>query len=343
LQKFNAETSKIEDVYRIKIDVPFDVKYVCVYLFEIDGKKVLIDAGLNMGNWSKMFYSLLKKIKISIKDIDYCFITHRHIDHVGLIKSFKRKNPNIQIIMHDFTEQNLKWESDANNFETIESIVRESARELIKYGMPERAESRMYNMISMWAKITRYQKPDRIVKNLDEITFNSHKLKIIWTPGHSMGHICIFNDNNSYLFSGDHILSKITPHIGNFLINPDLKTNDDVDFSDILAHYLRSLDVISDLNPKIILPAHQDIIYNPQERIQEIKAHHEKRLQDILSLIENKPMTPFEISKIHFGNDLDDINSFLALSEVLGHLIYLENQEIIKRIEKDEKYYFSVV
>ncbi len=110
-----------------------------------------------------------------------------------------------------------------------------------------------------------------------------------------------------------------------------------------MAHYLRSLDVISDLNPKIILPAHQDIIYNPQERIQEIKAHHEKRLQDILSLIENKPMTPFEISKIHFGNDLDDINSFLALSEVLGHLIYLENQEIIKRIEKDEKYYFSVV
>ena len=343
MQKFNAKISKIEDVYKIKIDVPFAVRNVSVYLFEIDGQKILIDAGLNMGNWSKIFYSMLDELKISILDIDYCFITHRHIDHVGLIKSFKRKNPNIQIIMHDFAEQNLKWESDANNYETIDNIARESAQLLIKYGMPESTERRMYNMISMWTKITRYQKPDRIVRNLDEIMFNTHKLKIIWTPGHSMGHICIFNDTNNYLFSGDHILSRITPHIGNFLKNPDLKTDDNVDFSDILAHYLKSLDVISDLNPKIIFPAHQDIIYNPQERIKEIKAHHEKRLQAISSLIRDKPMTPFDISKIHFGNDLDDINSYLALSEVLGHLIYLENQEKIERLEKDNKFYFSLL
>jgi len=343
MQKFNAEISKIENVYQIKIDVPFAVKYVCVYLFEIDGKRVLIDAGLNMGNWSKIFYSLLDELKVSISDIDYCFITHRHIDHVGLIKSFKRKNPKIQILMHDFTEQNLKWESDASNSETIDNIAKENARLLIKYGMPQRAEKHMYKMISMWTKITRYQKPDRIVKDRDEIMFNAHKLKIIWTPGHSMGHICIFDDRKDFLFSGDHILSRITPHIGNFLINPDLKTEDNVDFNDILAQYLKSLEVISELNPKIIFPAHQDISYNPQERIKEIQLHHEKRLNEISSLIEGYPMTPYEISKIHFGNNLDDINSYLALSEVLGHLIYLENKKKIERIEKDQKIYFSLI
>ncbi|MFX1275764.1 MAG: MBL fold metallo-hydrolase [Promethearchaeota archaeon] len=341
MSKFKSEVNKIEDVYRIKIDVPFAVRYVCVYLFDVDDKKVLIDAGLNMGKWDEVFYSLLEDLKLTISDIDYCIVTHRHIDHVGLIKSFKRKNPNIQILMHDITEQNLKWESDGSNHETIDKIAKESSKLLIKYGMPEVFERRMFNMISMWAKMTRYQKPDKVLQNGDEIIFPTNKLKTIWTPGHSMGHICIFDNNKKYLYSGDHILSRITPHIGNFLINPDLKVKCDIDFNDILAHYLKSLDVISDLNPKIIFPAHQDVIYNPQERINEIKLHHEKRLKEISSLIENKPMTPFEISKIHFGEDLDDINSYLALSEVLGHLIYLENQEKVTRIERDEKFYFS--
>jgi len=52
-------------------------------------------------------------------------------------------------------------------------------------------------------------------------------------------------------------------------------------------------------------------------------------------------MTPYEISKIHFGQDLDEFNSFMALSEVLGHLIYLEYQEKVNKIEKNGKVYFS--
>ena len=56
LLKFKSEISKINDVVRIKIDVPFGVKFVCNYLFEVNGKKVIIDSGLNMGNWSKVFF-----------------------------------------------------------------------------------------------------------------------------------------------------------------------------------------------------------------------------------------------------------------------------------------------
>lgn len=343
MPKSTSETSKIENIIRIKIDVPFAVKYVCVYIFDIGDKKVMIDAGLNMGYWSKIFFSLLDDLKLSILDIDYCIITHQHLDHVGLAKNFKRKNPNIQILMHDLTEQNLRWESDSSNLETIDKMALESSRLLIKYGMPEDVQKRIVDMISMWTKITRYQKPDKTLKDGDEISFKTNKLKIIWTPGHSLGHICIYDLNRKFLFSGDHILSRITPHIGNFLVNPDLKIKEGMNFNDILAHYLNSLDVIASLNPKIIFPAHQDVIHNPQERIAEIKAHHAKRLKDISDLIKDKPMTPFQISKIHFGEELDLMNSYLALSEVLGHLLYLENQDKIKRIEKGNKYYYCNV
>ena len=99
-------------------------------------------------------------------------------------------------------------------------------------------------------------------------------------------------------------------------------------------------DKIDELNPKIIFPAHQEVIYDPHQRILEMKKHHDTRLSEVAKMIEKKPLTPYEISLIHFGDDLDGMNTLLALSEILSHLIYLENQGKVKRIEKNNKYYF---
>lgn len=50
---------------------------------------------------------------------------------------------------------------------------------------------------------------------------------------------------------------------------------------------------------------------------------------------------PFKISQINFGTDLDEMNSFMALSEVLGHLFYLENQGTVQRFEKSGNFYYK--
>ena len=109
--------------------------------------------------------------------------------------------------------------------------------------------------------------------------------------------------------------------------------------SDILKHYLESLDRIDNLNAKILFPAHQDIIFDPHKRIVELKKHHDDRLNDMANIIKNKPLTPLEISKIHFG-ELDDMNMAMAILETLGHLVYLENTNKIERIEKNNKILF---
>ena len=94
------------------------------------------------------------------------------------------------------------------------------------------------------------------------------------------------------------------------------------------------------MNSKIIFPAHQEVIYNPHERISEIKKHHDNRLHEISSVIKDNPLTPFKISQIHFGEELSDINIVLGISEVISHLIYLELQGKVKRIEENGKIYF---
>ncbi|UCC20058.1 MAG: MBL fold metallo-hydrolase [Promethearchaeota archaeon] len=334
------EISEIEGIYQIKIDVPFAVKYVCLYLFDLNGKKVLIDSGLNMGNWKKKLFTAFENMEISIQDIDYCIISHIHTDHMGLVKILKQKNPNLKILMHDITHDILKWETNEENLKELEQEARVVANQLIKYGINEEQGNRIIQFFTYWPKFLQYQKPDLIVHDGD-IIFD--KLEIIWTPGHSFGHICIFDKERGYLFSGDHILSRITPHIGNFVIPADMAEKyKDHDFNNILKHYLASLDKIDNLNPKIIFPAHQEIIYNPHERILQIKEHHQNRLNDISNLIKDNPMTAYRISKIHFGEDLDEMNSYMALSEVLGHLFYLEAQNKVKTIEENGKLlYFS--
>ena len=335
MSSFKSEINEIEGIYQIKIDVPFAVKYVCLYLFELKGKKILIDSGLNMGNWKKKLFSAFEQMNISIRDIDYCIISHIHTDHIGLVKILKKKNPELKILMHDITHELLKWQTDNNNLKELKTQAKETADQLIKYGINEEQGDKIIQFFTFWPRFLQYQEPD-IELHDGEVIFDN--LQVIWTPGHSFGHICIFDKKNRYLFSGDHILSRITPHIGNFVVPKGLAEKyKDHDFNNILKHYLLSLDKIDSLNPKIIFPAHQEIIYNPHERILQIKEHHKNRLTEISKLIKDNPMTAYKISRIHFGEDLDELNSYMALSEVLGHLFYLETEEKVQTIEKNGK------
>jgi glyoxylase-like metal-dependent hydrolase (beta-lactamase superfamily II) len=334
-----SEANKVKDVWQIKVDVPFGVRAVSSYILDVNGNKVLIDAGLDTSTFKKKFFQEFRKTGLNIEDIDMCIITHNHIDHIGLLPTLKRKNPSIKIVMHSITKKILEWETDKSNMEEIEKTATNISYEMKNCGLSEEERLRIVQFFTYWPKLRLYQKPDIIVNNGDKILNN---LEIIWTPGHSFGHICIFDKKRRILFSGDHILSRITPHIGNFII-PSFLTEEynSYNFNNVLDQYLKSLDIIDNLAPKIIFPAHQDIIYNPHERIEAIKEHHRNRLSDISSAIKNNPLTPREISKVHFGEELDELNSFLALSEVLGHLLYLEENGSIKKEEKDGLFYYS--
>ena len=333
MPSLKSEVNEIEGVGQIKIDVPFGVKFVSSYIFEIDNKTILIDAGLNSKSWIKIFLERLKDLKKTIADIDVCIITHSHIDHIGLMGVLRKKNPDAKIYMHNITQKILEWETDKSNLEDIEQQAIKLSHQFTRYGLSEDQRKRIVQFFTYWPKLRNYQKPDGVLHDGNIILKN---LEIIWTPGHSFGHICVFNRDKKHLFSGDHVLSRITPHIGNFMV-PEFITKqyNNYNFSNVLDQYLQSLDRINDLNVRVIFPGHQEIIYNPQERINQIKDHHDKRLADISKVIKDKPMTPYRISKIHFGEDLDEINSFLALSEVLGHLLYLEDKEQVKTIEKN--------
>jgi glyoxylase-like metal-dependent hydrolase (beta-lactamase superfamily II) len=313
---------------------------VSLYLFTVKDKLVLIDAGYSTKYWQNAFYKALKDLMINLEDIDYCIITHEHPDHTGLVTELKRANPDVVICIHRIAHELAKVRKKLIEDVNVGEKIKERGQLLISYGLKKEEVALMMRRFGTGGMRFEYIEPDLLLNNDDRII--DGELQIVHSPGHSVGHICIYYPKKGILFSGDHILSKITPHLGTLVIPGAEEFNKKHNYENILEHYLRSLDRIDELNSRIILPGHEQIIYDPHERITAIKNHHQNRLYEISKIIQNNPITPLQIALHHFGDDLDQMNQILAISESLVHLDYLEvHNKVHKTIKEGLLLYWS--
>ena len=174
----------------------------------------------------------------------------------------------------------------------------------------------------------------------DVLEYGGHALRCIWTPGHTPGHMCLYETDRQWLFCGDHILFHITPNICRWS-----------GCTDSLGDYLESLKKIRDLPVKLLLPAHREETGVLSERIDELLAHHERRIANTLEVIGQHPgWNAYEIAgemkwKISARNwaDFPLTQKLFAVGETDAHLDYLEVRGKI-RWEQDgrvKRYYLS--
>ncbi|MFI9647737.1 MBL fold metallo-hydrolase [Streptomyces sp. NPDC052040] len=141
--------------------------------------------------------------------------------------------------------------------------------------------------------------PDRAIVPGELLDLPGRRLRAIWTPGHTPGHVCLHLEEEhpaglpgrGRLFSGDHLLPGITPHIGLYE-DPD----DTTAAADPLGDYLDSLERVGRLEPAEVLPAHQHPFTDAPARVRELLAHHEERLTALRALL-NTPLTPWGLAE----------------------------------------------
>jgi glyoxylase-like metal-dependent hydrolase (beta-lactamase superfamily II) len=96
-------------------------------------------------------------------------------------------------------------------------------------------------------------------------------LRAIDTPGHASNHICYLFEDESLLFTGDHVLEGVTPVI----IPPDGD----------MAAYLEALRRLKSYAPQAIAPGHGTVIRNPIAAIDAVIAHREKREAKVIAAL----------------------------------------------------------
>ena len=150
-----------------------------------------------------------------------------------------------------------------------------------------------------------------ILKGGEVIDVGGRRLEAIWTPGHTEGHLCVRDLDQDALFTGDHLLGRITPHIGMW---PDQAHSPLPDFE-------RSLGLVQELSSLIALPAHEAIIEHPAERAAEILEHHQTRRQEMLNAVSDGKHSVKDIAIQTFPKRAHDrMQLTMAMSETVAHL-----------------------
>jgi len=167
----------------------------------------------------------------------------------------------------------------------------------------------------------------KVLEDGDGIQAGDYHFKCVTTPGHTMGHTCLYEPAKKFLVAGDHILIDITPNIQCWS-----------DEQNPLKHYLASLDKVAGLQIDLVLPGHRRLIKNPAARIEELKTHHRHRLEEVLSILAGRSMTAFAVaSRMTWDLRYDDWNDFpvaqrwFATGEAIAHLSYLVEEGRVRR------------
>ncbi|WP_319004380.1 MBL fold metallo-hydrolase [Natrinema amylolyticum] len=312
----------MENMERIPIPTPFGVGRVNCYVFTGNGLTVL-DPGPATQEAYEELTGALARLGYRIADIERVLITHPHMDHFGLAQRLVEES-GAAVLAHEDAVSHLS--DPIGYFEREQEYFRPF---LISMGMPTEI---VETVLELPEPYTEYQAPVTVTREVtagDGIDVGVD-LACVSTPGHAPGSLCYLAAADDVIFTGDHVLPDITP-------NPllTLAPGSDNERTRSLPTYLESLRQVLDIDVTVGYGGHGDPIPALQERARATIAHHHDRKERIADLVaDSEPTTAYQIMKDMFP-DLPATEMFPGMSEVIGHLDLLEDENQVVHSETD--------
>lgn len=308
------------NLFRLPIPLPDSpLKYLNAYIITSEDRNLIVDTGLNRTACFEAMQAGLKELDIDISRTDF-FITHLHADHFGLVARLVSDTSRIYFNRPD-AELIESWEgfdpmiafAGQNGFPQEELRAALEAHPGHKFG-------------SDWVPELKLLKEGETIRN------GSYRFQCIETPGHTLGHTCLYEPSEKIFIAGDHMLIDITPNIQCW-----------EDTQNPLKLYLDSLDKVSRLDVDIVLPGHRRVFTHFHQRIQELKQHHYNRLDEVEQILgSGSPQSAFRVAaqmkwdiKSESWDAFPVAQKWFATGEAIAHLRYLERKGRLERDMED--------
>lgn len=312
-----APTSLGNGIHLIPAPLPFkSPQWVNAYAIEANGGILLLDCGADWEPGRDALREGFAALGLEESAVHTLVVSHLHPDHVGMSSRLVNEL-GCRFVMHERAATLVDRYNDSQGYaERLRTI---GQRHNVPYPIVEAATK-----IRRPEYMPMIDPPDHTVGDGDEIDIgDGRRLGVLHTPGHEPAHICLRDSRTGILFSGDHVLPRISPVIMY-----------DLDLGDVLGDYLLSLQKLIAIDISITYPAHGTLIEHGSERARQILLHHDRRLLDMAELVRAGDTTAWEVMLKSFRPNLDPTQARLAFLETVSHL---EHLRLTGRIQDTER------
>jgi glyoxylase-like metal-dependent hydrolase (beta-lactamase superfamily II) len=325
-------------VYRIPLPLPSDgLRAVNVYAIAEAGGWTLIDSGWALAESAQLLAAAMGELGGTLADVRRFLVTHVHRDHYTQAVAVRREF-GARVALGAGERPSLEMINDAERPERahLTRLRRAGGHELLRRleAMPPSV-----NDLSVW------EYPDEwivdgaaIELDAPDLDIGARRLRAVATPGHTRGHLVFADEGAGLLFSGDHVLPRITPSIGFEPVPPPSP----------LADFLTSLELMRSRPDAALLPAHGPVGMRVHERVDELLAHHGRRLDATLAALKEGRDTAAEVAAALTWTrrerrfvELDPFNAMLATLETAAHLDVLVQRGVSTAQDRDDVRYYA--
>jgi glyoxylase-like metal-dependent hydrolase (beta-lactamase superfamily II) len=293
----------VAGVFELRLPIPFEDGLVNVFLFPDVDEVDLLDCGMNSEDSVALIHAAVRQL--GAKRIRRLVVTHIHPDHYGAAGVFAGDGK-ADLYLH-----RLEVPLVTPRYVELEHLVKEVHKYLVVNGVPAEEADVLSNSQRALSQVVTPAEPAVQLDGAETLRMGRRTLRVEWTPGHSPGHICLYEERERVLFAGDHMLPELSPNIG---LHPQSTP-------DPLHEYLEGLARLAAYRPTMVLPAHGRPFSDAAARVATLSSHHGRRLDQVLEIVAGEQSkSAWQVALELWGVRTNLYEKRLALQEGLAHL-----------------------
>lgn len=238
------------------------------------GDVTIVDPGWNAEGGLGLIEQFLAGLERDLSDVKSIIVTHAHPDHIGLAGELRQAS-GAQVLMHPREQQSMRAGAEVTLSARID--------ELRGWGLAPAAIEKMRTYVEDAEEIESGEgasiDADLLVEDGELLPIDGARWRVLHTPGHTPGHICLVDEERQLLFSGDHLLPTVFPGLG---LGAALGENP-------IGVYLHSLQRLAPFDEFEIVPGHGYRFHGLQGRRIKTAEHVLRRAREVAAVIRVEP------------------------------------------------------
>ena len=297
-------TAVTAGIHELRLPIPWEDEFVNCYLFNRGEVVDLVDCGIQSDDSIKLIKRAIAEVGGPGARLRRLVITHIHPDHYGAA-GVLAADPEVEVYLH-----RLEVPLVHPRYLELEQLIAEVGRWLRINGAPEKVANSLMNASRNLRDFVTPADPVVQLDGAETLELGEHRVIVQWTPGHSPGHMSLYEPSERLLLGGDLLLPSISPNIG---LHPQSTPNP-------LDDFIWSMERMVALRPALVLPSHGRPFSHLEEHVDKLKAHHERRKVRIEGIIGDREVTGWEVAHELWGRREHIWDTRMALQEGLAHL-----------------------